>query len=137
FSPFDPSWIVKVNLLNGNPLWPSQVLLGQNMTEGADERPLSVVMVQDDTGLRDGECIFWTPWKALVTDRRGMPFLSAIVDQLDAYDTIVSNLVDRTALARFLVFDVTVEGGQPEIDSFVAARGGQHVPQSGSIEVHN
>jgi len=32
---------------------------------------------------------------------------------------------------------VTVEGGQPEVDQFVAARGGIHVPRSGSVEVHN
>lgn len=137
YSPFDPSWIVNVKLLNGNPLWPSTVVLGQNMTAGTQGRELAVVMVQDDTGLRDGECIFWTPWKALVTDRRGMPFMSAIVDQLDSYDTIISNLVDRTALARYLVWDVTVTGDQGAVDAFVASRGGIHIPQSGSVEVHN
>jgi len=137
YSPFDPSWIVNVKLLNGNPLWPSAVVLGQNMTAGTQGRELSVVMVDDATGLRDGEAIFWTPWKALVTDRRGMPFMSAIVDQLDAYDTIISNLIDRTALARYLVWDVTVTGGQDAVDAFVTSRGGIHIPQSGSVEVHN
>jgi hypothetical protein len=137
FSPFDPSWIVNVGLLNGNPLWPSTVTLGQNMVQGTQGRSLSVVMVDDQTGLRDGECIFRTPWKALVTDRRGMPFLSAIVDQLDAYDTIISNLIDRTALARYLVWDVTITGGQDAVDAFVRNRGGIHIPQSGSVEVHN
>lgn len=137
FSPFDPSWITEVQLLDGNPLWPSTVVLGQNATPGTQGRELSVAMVDDATGLRDGECMFWTPWKALLTDRRGMPFLSAIIDQLDAYDTIISNLIDRTALARYLVWDVTVEGDQDAVDKFVQARGGLHIPQSGSVEVHN
>lgn len=137
YSPFDPSWIVNVKLLNGNPLWPSAVVLGQNMTSGTEDRTLSVVMVQDDTGLRDGECIFRTPWKALVTDRRGMPFLSAIVDQLDAYDTIISNLIDRTALARYLVWDVTIKGSDTDVQAWINSRGGTHIPQSGSVEAHN
>jgi hypothetical protein len=50
---------------------------------------------------------------------------------------VLSNLIDRTALARYMVWDVTVEGGQPEVEAFVAARGGTHVPPSGSVEVHN
>ncbi|OLE21670.1 MAG: hypothetical protein AUG49_21425 [Catenulispora sp. 13_1_20CM_3_70_7] len=137
YSPFDPSWIVGVKLLNGNPLWPSDVVLGQNMTPGGEERPLSIVMVQDEDQLRDGQCIFRTPWKALITDRRGMPFMSAIVDQLDAYDTIVSNLIDRTALARYLVWDVTVNGDDAAVLNFINSRGGKHIPQSGSVEVHN
>ncbi len=137
FSPFDPSWIANVRLLNGNPLWPSHVVLGPDMTSGTEDRELSVVMVDDQSGLRDGECVFWTPWKALVTDRRGMPFLSPVLDQLDAYDTIISNLIDRTALARYLVWDVTITGGQPDVDNFIKQRGGIHIPQSGTVEVHN
>jgi len=136
FSPFDPAWINYVTLLDNNPLWPSKITLGQNAAQQG--RTMSVVMVDDATGLRDGECMFWTPWKALLTDRRGMPFLSAIVDQLDAYDTIISNLIDRTSLARYLVWDVTVEGDQTAVDNYVASQGGMlHVPPSGSVQVHN
>jgi hypothetical protein len=32
---------------------------------------------------------------------------------------------------------VTVTGSQDDIDNFVAARGGTHIPESGSVEVHN
>lgn len=135
FSPFDPAWINYVNLLNNNPLWPSGITLGQNAPQQG--RTMSVVMVNDDTGLREGECMFWTPWKALMTDRRGMPFMSAIVDQLDAYDTIISNLIDRTALARYLVWDVTVNGDDGAVKNFIKDRGGLHIPPSGSVEVHN
>src|SRR5438445_13879352 len=60
-----------------------------------------------------------------------------ILDWLDSYDTVLSNLIDRTALARYLVWDVTVEGGQEEVDNFVRTRGGTHVPRSGTVEVHN
>jgi len=129
FSPIDTTNIRDVSLISGNPLWPGKVLF-----EGGGSK--KVVDVDDITGLRDGECQWWTPWKTLLTDRRGMPFLAPILDWLDSYDTILSNLIDRTALARYLVWDVTVKGGQTEVDAFVNARGGTTVPRSGSVEVH-
>jgi hypothetical protein len=133
FSPIDTGRIQDVKLLHGNPLWPDKV----KVENGDDGREYAVAAVNDATGLREGECQFWTSFKALSTDVRGTPFLMAIVDQLDSYDTVLSNLIDRTALARYMVWDVTVEGGQTDVDNFVAARGGMHVPPSGSVEVHN
>ena len=129
FSPIDTSAVRDVSLVAGNPLWPDQVLL-------QGDRALKAVDIDDETGLRDGQCQWWTPWKTLLTDRRGTPFLSPILDWLDSYDTILSNLIDRTALQRYLVWDVTVKGGQAEVDAFVDARGGTSVPRSGSVEVH-
>lgn len=81
--------------------------------------------------------MFWAPWRTLDTDLRGMPFMAPILDWLDSYDTVLSNLIDRTALARYMVWDVTVQGGQTEVDKFVSDRGGLHTPPSGSVEVHN
>ena len=125
-----------MDLYRGNPLWPSKVLLGG--TEGAqDGRTFTVVAVNDDTGLREGQAQYWPSFKALDTDVRGTPFLMSVLDQLDSYDTVLSNLIDRTALARYMVWDVTVQGGQTEVDKFVEARGGLHVPPSGTVEVHN
>lgn len=136
YCPIDPGRISGVDLYRGNPLWPSKVLLGG--TEGAQDAPgFTVAAVNDDTGLREGEAVFWPSFKALDTDVRGMSFLFSVIDQLDSYDTVLSNLIDRTALARYMVWDVTVEGGQPQVDAFVKARGGMHVPRSGTIEVHN
>lgn len=134
FSPMDPSLICDVTLVSGNPLWPDQVLVRQG---DGSERGYTVAAVDDGTSLRDGECMFWTPNKTLLTDRRGMPFLMPILDWLDNYDTILSNLIDRTALARYFTWDVTVEGSQDDVDRFVQNRGGVHVPPSGSVEVHN
>ncbi|MBC6458415.1 hypothetical protein [Actinomadura sp. HBU206391] len=136
YCPIDPGRISSVDLYRGNPLWPSKVHLGG--TEGAQDAPgYSVVAVNDQTGLLEGQAMFWPSFKALDTDVRGTPFLMSVLDQLDSFDTVLSNLIDRTALARYMVWDVTVEGGQDEVDDFVAARGGMHVPRSGSIEVHN
>lgn len=136
YCPIDPGRIGRVDNEAGNPLWPSKVWL--DVSIGSDGgTPLNVVQVDDETGLRTGDAIFWTSFKALDTDVRGYSFLAPIADQLDSYDVVLSNLVDRTALARYLVWDVTVQGGQSEVDNFVAARGGLHVPRSGSIEVHN
>lgn len=134
FSPIEPSLISNVTLLSGNALWPDQVMVRQ--ADGS-ERGYTVAAVDDETNLRAGECMFWTPNKTLLTDRRGMPFLMPILDWLDNYDTILSNLIDRTALARYFTWDVTVEGTQDDVDRFVQNRGGVHVPPSGSVEVHN
>jgi hypothetical protein len=79
------------------------------------------VQINDDTGLREGQAMFWAPWRTLDTDVRGMPFLTPVLDWLDSYDTVLSNLIDRTALARYMVWDVTVAGGQDKVDEFVAA----------------
>lgn len=135
FSPIDPSIVFDVVNHHGNPLWPDKVMYRRG--GGGEDRYLKVVQVDDSTGLRIGQAAWWTPGKALDTDTRGQPFLSPVLDWLDSYDTVLSNLIDRTALARYLVWDVTVEGGQTEVDQFIAARGGTHVPRSGSVEVHN
>lgn len=133
FAPHDPECIQDIRCRAGNPLWPAQAVIGS----GDDERLFDLVQVNDDTGLREGQAMFWAPWRTLDTDSRGMPFLTPILDWLDSYDTVLSNLIDRTALARYMVWDVTVQGGQDKVDEFVTARGGLHVPPSGSVEVHN
>lgn len=135
FGPIDPAHIKSIGCRGGNPLWPDQVVLPGG--EGDEDRVWPLVQVDDETGLRDGRAMFWAPWRTLDTDIRGMPFLTPILDWLDSYDTVLSNLIDRTTLARYMVWDVTVAGGQDKVDEFVAARGGLHIPPSGSVEVHN
>lgn len=136
FAPIDPSHIKDILVRANNPLWPAKVILPPVNDEDAD-RQFALAQVDDVTGLRGGQAMFWAPWRTLDTDVRGMPFMTPILDWLDSYDTVLSNLIDRTALARYLVWDVTVQGGQKEVDDFVTARGGLHVPPSGSVEVHN
>lgn len=135
FSPIDASIIGEVKRKNGNPLWVDEVIYRNSATQA--DMSLSVVDVDDDTGLRTGQAMFWTPFKALITDDHSMPFLHTVLDWLDNYDQVLSNLIDRTALARYLVWDVTVNGSQDDVDDFVKKRGGLHVPRSGSVEVHN
>ena len=135
FAPIDPSIIDDVELERNNPLWPSRVTFTAGSMD--DTTGLSIVAVNDSTGLREGQAMLWTPFKALLSDRRGMPFLSPVLDWLDNYDQVLSNLIDRTALARYLVWDVTVDGDQTAVDDFVKRRGGTHVPRSGTVEVHN
>lgn len=134
YCPLDVGRISSVRLAHGNPLWPDMVELGGTGTDGQQYK---IASVNDETGLREGEAMFWPSFKALDTDVRGAPFLMSVLDQLDSYDTVLSNLIDRTALGRYLVWDVTVQGGQDAVDEFVAARGGMQVPPSGSVEVHN
>jgi hypothetical protein len=136
FAPIDPAHIKDIRCRAGNPLWPDLAVL-PGLDASGDDRRWPIVHVDDATGLRTGQAMFWAPWRTLDTDVRGMPFLTSILDWLDSYDTVLSNLIDRTALARYMVWDVEVQGGQPEVDAFVQARGGLHVPPSGSVEVHN
>lgn len=136
FAPVDPSLVKDVKTRAGNPLWPSKAILAPLSSEEED-RELSLVTVSDDTELREGQAMFWAPWRTLDTDIRGMPFLTPILDWLDNYDLVLSNLIDRTAIMRYFAFDVTIEGDQADVDAFVTARGGTHAPPSGSIEVHN
>lgn len=134
FSIIDPSRIEDVRLRGGNPMWPETLVFRSN----GEPITKSVVQVDEVSELRTGEVMFWPSFKALLTDRRGWPFLAPILDWLDSYDTVLSNLIDRTALARYLVFDVTLEGADPTaIDEFIRTRGGRHAPPSGTVEVHN
>lgn len=134
FSLIDPSRIQGVLLEHGNPLWPgaARVDVGAGVTED-----LPVISVDDMTGLREGRVMLWRSWRALLTDTRGYPFLAPIIDQLDAFDDVLSNLVDRTALARFLAMHVSIKGEQSDVDAWVARRGGTHLPKSGTIEATN
>ncbi|MEV6798531.1 hypothetical protein AB0M91_09305 [Micromonospora rifamycinica] len=134
FSPAPVSQISDVRFAGGNPLWPAELIFGSGTGDGL---VLPVVAVNDLTNLREGKVMWWRSWMALLDDHRGDPFLTPILDHLDSYDSVISNLIDRTALARYLVWDVTVKGEQPAVDAFVKARGGLHVPPSGSVEVHN
>jgi hypothetical protein len=132
FAPVAVSAIQDVTMIMGNTMWPDTLIFDNNISPN-----LSVVRINDETGLREGEAFFWAPYKTLTTDIRSMPFLAPIIDWLDSYDTVMSNMIDRTALARYLVWDVTVTGGQDAVDQFIAARGGTSIPRSGTIEVHN
>ncbi|MGE3836123.1 MAG: hypothetical protein AB7H43_15265, partial [Acidimicrobiia bacterium] len=135
YSPIDPTRIVGVELDRGNPLWPSRLHIRQ---AASDPLQLDIAQPDDVTGLFAGEVMFWASFKALLTDRRGSPFLTPIIDWLDSYDSVLQNLIDRTALARYLVLDVTLQGAdQAKIDEWVAARGGLQAPRSGTVEVHN
>lgn len=135
FSPIDPGRIIGVGLDRGNPLWPSTLEI---RNPGGEPYELAVVQLDDIAELRTGEVMFWASFKALLTDRRGTPFLSPIIDWLDSYDTVLQNLIDRTALARYMVWDVTLDGADKDaIDEFIEKRGGLHAPRSGTTEVHN
>lgn len=131
YSPISPSMVTGVTLERGNPLWHDQLII-----RGMDN-PLQIVRVDDFTGLRAGTVGYFPSWRALITDRRGTPFLAPILDDLDAYAAVLSNLVDRTALARYLAMEIVIDGDQDDIDAYVKQRGGMHIPRSGSVEVHN
>lgn len=133
YCPVNTAAISEIRSHHGNPLWPSHAVFRR----GGEDLTLSIAGVDDLTGLREGEAAWWAPWKTTAQDTRSQPFLSTVVDWLDSYDTILSNLIDRTALARYIVWDVEVEGSQDDVDAYVKSRGGNRIPRSGTVEVHN
>lgn len=139
FCPYEPAQIVDVHTYKGNPLWIDTVVMPPKDDSEGDNQRWKVVRVNDDSGLREGEAFFWVPWRALLTDTRCGPFIAPILDWLDNYDTVLSNLMDRTELARYAAFDVTVQddGSGDAVNKYIAGRGGRTLPPSGSIEVHN
>lgn len=134
FAYVTPEAIKSVEIDNGNALWPTRLHIGQ--TDGST-LPLDIVQIDDVTELRSGQCMFWADWKAVVSDRRGFPFLGPVLDWLDAYDQVLWNLIDRTAISRYLVWDVTVDGDADDIQRVIDQRKGTHAPRSGSVEFHN
>jgi hypothetical protein len=132
----DPARIRAVSCLHGNALWPDTVTVTGGLG-GLEETTLVVAAPDDLTGLIAGEAVYWASFRALETDVRGFPFLGPVLDWVDSYDQVLSNLVDRTALGRYLVWDVTVDGDGDDVAEFVRARGTTAPPRSGSIEVHN
>lgn len=133
-SPIDTSRICDVTLRDGNPLWPELVRL---RTNGQHTDDLRVVDLDDETGLRAGDAMFWPAFQLLETDTRGVPFLMPALDWLDSYDQVLSNLIDRTALSRYIVWDVSVDGDQDDVDREATAIGKRGVPRSGTTNVHN
>lgn len=132
-NPIDVSNIIGVTLRDGNVLWPDKVVY-QYTLDKVEVR--TVVRSNEETGnLREGEALFFAPWKTILQDTRSTPFLMPILDQLDNYDQVMSNLVDRTTLARYLVWDVSIDGSQKDVNEYVQNRG-RSMPESGGIEFH-
>ena len=138
-SPVDVTRVTGVDLLDGNPLAPATVYVRDYANAGVlgEPIPFSVIDLDDVTGLRTGEAFWWPMFKTLETDTRGQPLLMPIIDWLDAYDRVLSNLIDRTALARYIAWDVTVKGDDKDVEAYIAGRGGRQIPRSGTMEVHN
>lgn len=134
YCPVDAAGVADITSFRGNPLWPDKAIFH---SAGRSEIALDIMRVDDLTGLRTGQAAWWAPWKTTATDTRSQPFLGTVLDWLDSYDMILSNLIDRTALARYIVWDVEVQGDQKAVDEYVKSRGGNRIPRSGSVEVHN
>lgn len=133
-NPIDTTNIIAISLRQGNVLWPDKVHYQYGPNNVISK---TLVRTNEDTkGLREGDAIFFAPWKTLLQDTRSTPFLMPILDQLDNYDQVITNLIDRTTLARYLVWDVSVDGTERDVREYVENRG-TAMPKSGAIEFHN
>lgn len=137
-SVIDTARIIGVDLADGNPLRPSALHIREGLT---DEVTRSVIAPDDLTGRRAGQVFWWPSFRATLSDRRGYPFLGPVLDWLDSYDTVLANLVDRTALMRYIAYQVQITGGDGDVQKFVADHGGKGntvpMPRSGTVEVTN
>ncbi len=133
-NPIDVTNILAISLREGNVLWPDKVHYQYGPNNVVTK---TLVRTNEDTkGLREGQAMFFAPWKTLLQDTRSTPFLMPILDQLDNYDSVISNLIDRTTLARYLVWDVSIDGTDRDVREYVENRG-MSMPKSGAIEFHN
>ncbi|MEA2828465.1 MAG: hypothetical protein QOG43_2904, partial [Actinomycetota bacterium] len=134
----DTARVLGVDLLDGNPLRPSGLHIRQGL---ADETTRTVITPDDITGRRTGQLHWWPSFRATLTDRRGYPFLGPVLDWLDSYDTVLANLVDRTALMRYIAYQVKIAGTAADVAKYVADHGGKGnnvpMPRSGTVEVTN
>lgn len=137
WSPIDTTRVDHVELEDGNPLWPGTVVIRDPGAPFDGGIRKTVIQLDDLTSLRTGEVFWWPGFRALLTDTRGVPFLAPVLDWLDSYDRVLSNLVDRTALARYIALDVTVQGDDTDVQAYIDARKGRQIPRSGTMEVHN
>lgn len=136
YSPMEPMLIKDVTVRAGNPMWPDKLILPPR-GDASEDTVFQIVYANPHTDLREGTAMYWA-LRDIATDVRGMPFLTPILDQLDNYDMVQSNLIDRTAIARYAAAQVIFKGekaNQTTIDQWAAARGGTHLPPSGSMEL--
>lgn len=133
-NPIAVTRVKDVDHLGGNALWPERLWIEM---PGQENLGLDVIQLDDVSGLRTGEVFWWPAFQTLETDTRGVPFLMPVLDDLEAYAQVLGNLIDRTALARYLVWDVSIEGDDTDVEAYIAQRGHRMAPPSGSIEFHN
>ena len=127
----DPALISSVVLDQDNAEIIDSVIVRSAEGEG---RRLAHVKVNDDTGLREGECFYWSinrPPNA----QRGTSDLLACVDWLDALDQFYLSTIDRVQLQNMLVWDVEVQGADSKLLADYMSRVGGLKP--GSIRAHN
>jgi len=133
-NPIAVSRVKDVDHLGGNALWPERLWIE---VPGQENLGLDVIQLDDVSGLRTGEVFWWPAFQTLETDARGVPFLMPVLDDLEAYAQVLGNLIDRTALARYLVWDCEIDGDDKDVEDYIALRGHRQAPPSGSIEFHN
>lgn len=86
------------------------------------------------TSFTDGDC-FYFRINDLASATRGRSDLLAQADWLDAYDQFLFGELDRAALTRAFVWDVTLTGATPDEVTERARK--ITAPRSGSVRVHN
>lgn len=85
-------------------------------------------------GLLEGQVHVWL-YDRIGASTRGTPMLLPVVDWIDAYDQVLWEGLERMKAMRAHYWDVTVEGGQGEVDK-IETRWGHAAPRSGSTRFH-
>jgi len=127
----DPALIQSVRLDSDNVEIIDSVVM---RTADGEGRALSHVKLNDATGLREGECFYWSINRPPNAER-GTSDLLACVDWLDALDQFYLSTIDRVQLQNMLVWDVEVQGADSKLLADYMSRVGGLKP--GSIRAHN
>jgi hypothetical protein len=133
----DPQRVERITTSDLNQLILESVVLLRGGT--GEQQALQIVHRQtdpalDDLGLLTGETFAWL-FDRIGASTRGTPFLLPIVDWLDAYDQTLWELLERVKAARAFFWDVTVEGGEQEVEDAKAVWG-TTAPKSGTARFH-
>ena len=140
----DPAHIQEVITDPDNPEQPIGVVTVRN--KKGQYRRYKVIVNADDSEVftartqairatfTDGECFYFAV-NALSSGVRGRPDLLASADWLDAYDDFLFGELDRIKFLRAFVWDVTLNGADPER---VKQRAAEIAPPGpNSVRVHN
>lgn len=141
----DPAYIIDVIMDPDNAALPIGVEMGgfgddgrtrtlRIVLDGADDELLAPPAIALRQAMDGGECHYWRI-NDLLTGRRGRSDLLSAIDLADAYSQLIFGEVERAAILRMAVWDVTLKGATE--DQVRARAGAIHPPRSGSIRVHN
>lgn len=112
-------------------------LIGEDRDPGAKGRTVSLKgePTRGSVSAFDGECFYFAV-NQVAAATRGISDLFALVDYIDGADQFLWSSLERAKIANALVFDVTVEGEDSEVQAEAARVRRENPTKPGTVNVH-